>query len=70
MTNQEHRYRCLDCSRLMSTEELEKLMTAVEAMTYLIKRVTLHHNHEHHEGCCIHLVSRILEDYKMVNHEV
>ena len=63
-----HKYKCLDCARLMPTEELEKFVTAVEAVTDVSKRVRLHHNHEHHQGCCIHLVSSILEDYEIVAH--
>ena len=60
-----HKY---PCARLMPTEELEKFTTAVEVVINLSKRVRLHHNHEHHQGCCIHLVSHILEDYEIVTH--
>ena len=68
---QRHRYKCVDCGFYLDNAELDRLREGAlirgEALQVLDDRVTLHHNHEQHTGCCIHLVIDIMKEYCEIN---
>lgn len=64
---QRHRYKCVDCGVYLDNGEWDRFREAArirgDALQTLSDRVRLHHNHERHAGCCIHLVIDIMKEY-------